>query len=73
MYIIYCLHSKQNPLAFVVIQRTVGLISTVGRASDLQAEGGRFKSCMRHVLSSIVYFTFRTSTLREPPDLIKGT
>ena len=40
----------------VVIGRTVGLVSSVGRATDLQAGGHRFKSCIGHTFSSLVYF-----------------
>ena len=36
--------------------RTVGLISLIGRAPDLQAGGRKFESCVRHTFSSLVYF-----------------
>ena len=43
----------------MVIDRTPGLISCVGRAPDFQAgsgEGGRLRSCIRHTFSFLVYF-----------------
>ena len=40
----------------VVIGRTDGLVSSVGRAPDLQAGGHGFQSCIRHTVSSLVYF-----------------
>ena len=46
----------------MVIGSTVGLISSVGRAPELQAGGGGggggrgFESCIGHTFSSLVYF-----------------
>ena len=40
----------------VVIGGTVCLVSSAGRAPDLQAGGRRFKSCIEHTFSSLVYF-----------------
>ena len=40
----------------VVIGRTVGLISSAGRAPDLQAGGPWSESCIGHTFSSLVYF-----------------
>ena len=39
-----------------MIGRTVGPVSSVGRAPELQAGGHRFGSCIRHTFSSLVYF-----------------
>ena len=38
----------------MVIGRTVGLVSSVGRAPDLQTGCG-FESCIGHTFSSLVY------------------
>ena len=43
--------------AIVVIGGTVGPVSSVGRAPDLQAGGRGFESCIGHTFSSLVYFT----------------
>ena len=40
-----------------MIGRTVGLVSSVGRAPDLQAGGRGFESCIGHTFSSLVYFS----------------
>ena len=40
----------------MVIDRIVGPVSSVGRATDLQAGDHRFESCMGHIFSSFVYF-----------------
>ena len=40
----------------MVIGRTVGPVSSVGRAPDLQAGGRGFESCIGHTFSSLVYF-----------------
>ena len=40
----------------VVIGGTVGLVSSIYRASDLQAGGRGFDNCIRHNFSSLVYF-----------------
>ena len=40
----------------VVIGRTVGPVSSVGRAPDLQAGGRGFESCIGHTFSSLVYY-----------------
>ena len=42
----------------VVIGRTVGLISSVGRVPDLQAWGRGFESCIGHTFTSLVYFNY---------------
>ena len=39
----------------VVIGRIVVLVSSFGRAPDLQAGGHRFESCIGHTFSSLVY------------------
>ena len=39
-----------------MIGGTVGPVSSVGRAPDLQAGRRGFKSCIRHTFSSLVYF-----------------
>ena len=39
-----------------MIGGTVGPVSSVGRAPDLQAGGCRFESCIGHTFSSFVYF-----------------
>ena len=41
----------------MVIGRTVRLVSSVGRAPDLQAGGRGFESCIGHTFSSLVYFS----------------
>ena len=38
-----------------MIGRTIGLVSSVGRAPDLQAGGRGFESCMGHTFSSLIY------------------
>ena len=40
----------------MVITRNIGLVSSVGRAPDLQA-GVAVASCIGHTFSSLVYFT----------------
>ena len=40
----------------MVIGGTVGPVSSVGRAPDLQAGGRGFESCIGHTFSSLVYF-----------------
>ena len=40
----------------MLIGRTVGLVSSVDRAPDLQAGGRGFESCNGHTFSSSVYF-----------------
>ena len=39
-----------------MIGRTVGPVSSVGRAPDLQAGHRGFESCIGHTFSSLVYF-----------------
>ena len=51
------LHLKVKRGRSVVIGRTVGQVSSVGRANDLQAGGRGFESCIGHTFSSLVYFT----------------
>ena len=41
----------------MVIDRTVGLVSSVGRAHDLQAGGRGFESCIGHTFSYLVCFS----------------
>ena len=38
-----------------MIGGTVGLVSSVGRAPDLQAGGRGFEFCIGHTFSSLVY------------------
>ena len=45
-----------SSLCSVVIGGTVGLVSSVGRAPDLQSGGRGFESCIGHTFSSLVYF-----------------
>ena len=40
----------------MVIGGTVGPVSSVGRAPELQAGGRGFESCIGHTFSSLVYF-----------------
>ena len=40
----------------MVIGGTVGPVSSVGRASDLQAGGRGFESCIGNTFSSLAYF-----------------
>ena len=49
-------HLKVKRGRSLVIGRTVGPVSSVGRALDLQAGGRRFASCIRHTFSFLVYF-----------------
>ena len=39
-----------------MIGGTVGLVSSVDRAPDLQSGGRGFESCIGHTFSSLVYF-----------------
>ena len=39
-----------------MIGRTVGLVSAVSKAPDLQAEGRGFEFCIGYIFSSLVYF-----------------
>ena len=48
----------------VVIGGTVGPVSSVGRAPDLQARGRGFESCIGHTSSSIIYFKNYTRVSR---------
>ena len=41
-----------------MIGKTDCLISSAGRAPDLQAGGRGFESCIGHTFSSLVYFIF---------------
>ena len=64
----------------MVIGGTVRLVSSVGRAPDLQAGGRRFESCIRHTFSSLVYFNSvviggtvgLVSSVGRAPDLQAG-
>ena len=40
----------------MAIGRTVGPVSSDGRAPDLQAGDRGFETCIRHTFSSLVYF-----------------
>ena len=47
----------------MVIDGTIRLVSSVGRAPDLQAGGRGFESCIGHTFSSLVYFSTIVTSL----------
>ena len=50
------MHSRKRVIKSVVIGGTVGPVSSVGRAPDLQTGGRGFESCIGHNFSCLVYF-----------------
>ena len=54
-----------------MIGGTVGLVSSVGRAPELQAGGRGFESCIGHTFSSLVYFNKATERSNNIPLLTR--